>query len=110
MCQALSWAPGVKQGINEAPDTRGFTSGQGQSVTRYNVSGGNQEVARAKKESEAGEGGVGMQVGSSEDVDMEQRPESSDGGTRANMWGESVFQAEGTASAKALRQEHARRV
>ena len=66
----------------------------------------NQEVAGAKKESKAGDGGVGVQEGTSEDVDMGQRPEGREEETQCNMWGESIFQVERMASAKALRQEH----
>ena len=40
-----------------------------------------QEVAGARKESEAGDGGVGVEEGSSEDIDMEQRP----GGVRKGL-------------------------
>ena len=50
------------------------------------------------------QGMVGL--GSSEDADLEQRPESQEGERQANIWRESVFQAVGTASAKGLGQEH----
>lgn len=50
----------------------------------------NQEVAGAKKESEAGDGGVGVQEGTSEDTDMEQRPAGREEETRCNMWGEYI--------------------
>lgn len=65
----------------------------------------NQEVAGAKKESEAGDGGVGVQEGSSEGIDVEQRPEGHEEETQCNTWGGSIFQVERMASTKALRQE-----
>ena len=34
MCQALLWAEGMKQGLSEAPDTVGLTSGLGRLKTR----------------------------------------------------------------------------
>ena len=45
----------------------------------------NQEVAGAKKESKAGDGGVGVQEGTSEDIDMGQRPEGREEETQCNM-------------------------
>ena len=65
----------------------------------------NQEVAGAKKESEAGDGGVGVQEGSSEGIDVEQRPAGGEEETQCNMWGGSVFQVGRMASAKALSQD-----
>ena len=43
MCQALLWAGGMKQGLSEAPDTVGLTSGRGRLKTRqcfWNEPGG----------------------------------------------------------------------
>ena len=51
----------------------------------------NQEVTRAKKKSGAGNGGVEVQGGSSEDIDMKQWPEIHEGGTQANIWGECIL-------------------
>lgn len=51
----------------------------------------NHEVTSAKKKSEAGNGGVEVKGGSSEDTDMKQWPEIHEVGTQANIWRESVF-------------------
>lgn len=49
MVQALFWARCLKQRIDEGPDAMELTSGQRQSIKRYNVSRTNQEAVLRKK-------------------------------------------------------------